>query len=183
MIPNDRPVGVPGREFFDIDTRRVSDVVEGECLISNRYLSVDPAMRGWVNDAPNYSPPVPVGEVVESRRPAYRVGDRISGTFGWQEYAVSDGSDVMRKLSDYETSLSRALGVLGLNGLTAYFGLLDLCAPEKGETLVVSTAAGAVGSCVGQIARIRRCRTVGIAGGAEKVRQCVEEFGYDSAID
>ena len=192
VILNDRPVGVPGPEFFDIDTRRVCDVAEGEFLVRNRYLSVDPAMRGWVNDAPNYSPPVPVGdvmramavgEVVESRHPAYRAGDRISGTFGWQEYAVSDGSDVMRKLSDRETSLSRALGVLGLNGLTAYFGLLDLCVPEEGETLVVSTAAGAVGSCVGQIARIRGCRTVGIAGGAEKVRQCVEEFGYDSAID
>ncbi|MEE2722525.1 MAG: NADP-dependent oxidoreductase [Pseudomonadota bacterium] len=192
VILNDRPVGVPGPEFFDIDTRRVPDVVEGEFLVRNSYLSVDPAMRGWVNDAPNYSPPVPVGdvmraiavgEVVESRHPAYRAGDRISGTFGWQEYAVSDGSDVMRKLSDRETSLSRALGVLGLNGLTAYFGLLDLCVPEEGETLVVSTAAGAVGSCVGQIARIRGCRTVGIAGGAEKVRQCLEEFGYDSAID
>ena len=192
VILNDRPVGVPGPEFFDIDTRRVPDVVEGEFLVRNSYLSVDPAMRGWVNDAPNYSPPIPVGdvmraiavgEVVESRHPAYWAGDRISGTFGWQEYAVSDGSDVMRKLSDRETSLSRALGVLGLNGLTAYFGLLDLCVPEEGETLVVSTAAGAVGSCVGQIARIRGCRTVGIAGGAEKVRQCLEEFGYDSAID
>ena len=192
VILNDRPVSVPGPEFFDIDTRRVPDVVEGEFLVRNSYLSVDPAMRGWVNDAPNYSPPVPVGdvmraiavgEVVESRHPAYRAGDRISGTFGWQEYAVSDGSDVMRKLSDRETSLSRALGVLGLNGLTAYFGLLDLCVPEEGETLVVSTAAGAVGSCVGQIARIRGCRTVGIAGGAEKVRQCLKEFGYDSAID
>ena len=107
----------------------------------------------------------------------------ICGTFGWQRFAVSDGSNVMRKLRSTETRPSRALGVLGLNGLTAYFGLLDLCTPKAGETVVVSTAAGAVGSCVGQIAKLKGCRTVGIAGGPDKVRICRDEFGFDQAID
>lgn len=192
VILNARPVGVPGPEFFDIETRPVPDPGEGEFLVRNAFLSVDPAMRGWVNDAPNYSPPVPVGdvmraiavgEIVATRHPDYAVGDRVSGTFGWQRYAVSDGGNVMRRLAPTEESPSAALGVLGLNGLTAYFGLLDLCTPKAGDTVVVSTAAGAVGSCVGQIAKILDCRTVGIAGGAEKIRQCREEFGFDAAID
>ena len=192
VILNARPVGVPGPEFFDIETAPIPVAGEGEFLVRNVFLSVDPAMRGWVNDALNYSPPVPVGdvmraiavgEIVESRHPDYVVGDRVCGTFGWQNFAVSDGSNVMRTLLPEEENLSPALGVLGLNGLTAYFGLLDVCSPKKGETLIVSTAAGAVGSCVGQIAKIKGCRTVGVAGGAEKVRQCVEEFRYDHAID
>jgi len=192
VILKARPVGVPGPEFFNIDTAPVPAAGEGEFLVRNVFLSVDPAMRGWVNDAPNYSPPVPVGDVmraiavgdiVESRHPDYAAGERVCGTFGWQNFAISDGSNVMRKLLPEEESLSLALGVLGLNGLTAYFGLLDVCTPKNGETLVVSTAAGAVGSCVGQIAKIKGCRTVGIAGGPEKVRQCLEEFGYDDAID
>lgn len=192
VVLNARPVGVPGPEYFDIETRPVPALQDGEFLVRNTFLSVDPAMRGWVNDAPNYSPPVPVGdvmraiavgEVVDSRHPDYRAGETVSGTFGWQRFAVSDGSDVMRKLGESEGSPSRALGVLGLNGLTAYFGLLDLCAPQAGETVVVSTAAGAVGSCVGQIAKLKGCRTVGIAGGPEKVRICRDEFGFDHAID
>lgn len=192
VILNARPVGVPGPEFFDIVSRPLPKPADGEFLVRNLYLSVDPAMRGWVNDAPNYSPPVPVGdvmraiavgEVIESRHPDYTVGDRVCGTFGWQLYAVSDGEDVMRKLGADEARPSLALGVLGLNGLTAYFGLLDLCDPQPGETVVVSTAAGAVGSCVGQIAKIKGCRTVGIAGGPDKVARCLDEFRYDAAID
>lgn len=192
VVLNARPVGVPGPEFFDVVTRPVPDLRDGEFLVRSAYLSVDPAMRGWVNDAPNYSPPVPVGdvmravavgEVIETRHPDYAVGDRVSGTFGWQHFAVSDGANVMRKLSADENSLPAALGVLGLNGLTAYFGLLDLCSPKAGDTVVVSTAAGAVGSCVGQIAKLKGCRTIGIAGGADKVRQCIDEFGYEAAID
>jgi len=192
VILSARPVGVPGPEFFDIEMRPVPDLRDGEFLVRNRYLSVDPAMRGWVNDAPNYSPPVPVGdvmraiavgEIVDSRNSDFDVGESVSGTFGWQDYAVSDGSNVMRRHTERDSLPSLALGVLGLNGLTAYFGLLDLCEPGPGQTLVVSTAAGAVGSCVGQIAKIKGCRTVGIAGGPEKKRQCLEEFGYDRAID
>ena len=192
VVLNARPIGVPGPEFFDIVNRPVTDLQDGEFLVHNAYLSVDPAQRGWVNDAPNYLPPVPVGDVmraiavgrvVESRHADYAVGDAVSGTFGWQRFAVSDGSNVFRKLAPGEDSLSRALGVLGMNGLTAYFGLLDLCAPQPGETVVVSTAAGAVGSCVGQIAKLKDCRTVGITGGPDKVRQCLEQFGYEHAID
>ncbi|MFT7573277.1 MAG: NADPH-dependent curcumin reductase CurA [Paracoccaceae bacterium] len=192
VILKARPVGVPGPEFFDVVSRPVSEPADGEFLVRNLCLSVDPAMRGWVNDAPNYSPPVPVGdvmraiavgEVIKSRHPGYAAGDRVCGTFGWQHYAVSDGENVMRKLEGNESEPSLALGVLGLNGLTAYFGLLDTCNPQPTETVVVSTAAGAVGSCVGQIARIKGCRTVGIAGGPEKVARCLNEFGYDAAID
>ena len=192
VILNARPVGVPGPEFFDIVSRPLPEPENGEFLVRNLHLSVDPAMRGWVNDASNYSPPVPVGDVmraiavgqvIKSRHPDYAPGDRVCGTFGWQLYAVSDGENVMRKLGTDEAKPSLALGVLGLNGLTAYFGLLDTCNPQAGETVVVSTAAGAVGSCVGQIAKIKGCRTVGIAGGPDKVARCLNEFGYDAAID
>lgn len=192
VVLNARPVGVPGPEYFDIASRPVPVPADGEFLVRNLFLSVDPAMRGWVNDAPNYSPPVPVGdvmraiavgEVIESRHPGYAAGDRVCGTFGWQYYAVSDGGNVMRKLGADEARPSLALGVLGLNGLTAYFGLLDTCTPQPGETVVVSTAAGAVGSCVGQIAKIKGCRTVGIAGGPDKVAICRDQFHYDTAID
>ena len=192
VVLNARPVGVPGPEFFDVVSRAVPEPGDGEFLVRNLYLSVDPAMRGWVNDAPNYSPPVPVGEVMRAiavgdvtdpRHPGYTPGDRVCGTFGWQRYAISDGANVMRKLGADEERPSLALGVLGLNGLTAYFGLLDTCSPQAGETVVVSTAAGAVGSCVGQIAKIRGCRTVGIAGGPDKVAMCLDQFGYDAAID
>lgn len=187
-----RPVGVPGPEFFAVETRPVPAPGDGEFLVRNSYLSVDPAMRGWVNDAPNYMPPVgigevmrafAVGEVVESNHPDFAVGEVVSGLFGWQRYTVSDGSNVMTRLGDLDQPASRALGVLGLNGITAYFGLLEAGAPNEGDTVVVSTAAGSVGSCVGQIAKLKGCRTVGIAGGPEKVRQCRDEFGYDAAID
>lgn len=192
VVLNARPVGVPGPEFFDLETRSVPDLKDGEFLVRNDFLSVDPAMRSWVNDGPSYSKPVPVGgvmrafaagEVVATQHPDYAVGDRVTGAFGWQYFAVSDGTDVMRRLGAGEESLSAALGVLGMTGLTAYFGLLDLCSPKAGDSVVVSTGAGAVGSIVGQIAKIRGCRTVGIAGGPEKVRQCLDEFGYDAAID
>lgn len=187
-----RPVGVPGPEFFAVETRPITQPGAGQFLVRNIFLSVDPAMRGWVNDTPNYLPPVAigavmrsftVGEVVASRHPGYAEGELVSGLFGWQRFAISDGSDVMRRLGTDDPQPSLALGVLGLNGITAYFGLLEVCDPQPGETVVVSTAAGAVGSCVGQIARAIGCTTVGIAGGPEKVRLCLDEFGYDRAID
>lgn len=189
---NSRPVGVPGPEYFSIETAPVADLKDGEFLVHNKYLSVDPAMRGWVNDAPNYLPPVPigdvmrafaVGEITASNHPDYSVGEIVSGLFGWQRFAISDGSNVMRKVTETDLSPSLSVGVLGLNGITAYFGLLDVCDPKEGETVVVSTAAGAVGSCVGQIAKIKGCKTVGITGGPEKAQRCLGEFGYDQAID
>ena len=187
-----RPNGVPQAENFAIRDADVPKIVAGELLIRNHFLSADPAMRGWIADSSNYWPQIQisetmrafsVGEVIDSKNPKYAVGDRLMGIFGWQEYSASTDEYVMLKVEDAGLPLSLYLGVLGLNGLTAYFGLLEVGQPKAGETVIVSTAAGAVGSCVGQIAKLKGCRTVGIAGGAEKVRQCLDEFGYDSAID
>lgn len=192
VILSSRPKGVPKAEHFRVDEAPVPDLEAGEFLVKTEFWSVDPAMRGWVNEAPNYLPPVEigaamrafaVGEVVASRHPDYGEGDIVSGMFGWQRYAVSDGSDVDRKVVETDLPSSLALGVLGLNGVTAYFGLLDVCDPQPGETVVVSTAAGAVGSAVGQIAKIKGARTVGITGGADKAKRCLERFGYDEVIN
>ena len=191
VILKSRPVGVPQAEHFTIDAAPVPELAPGHILVANRFVSVEPAMRGWVNAAPNYSPPVPVGdvmrafgvgEVVASQADDFKPGDRVAGMFGWQRYASVDAG-IARRVTDHDLPLSTALGVLGTNGVTAYWGLLGVGLPKAGETVVVSTAAGSVGSAVGQIARLKGCRTVGIAGGAEKVRQCREEFGYDAAID
>ena len=192
VVLADRPKGVPVADHFRVEEAAVPDLGDGQFLVKCDYWSVDPAMRGWVNDVPNYLPPVEigavmralaVGEVVASRHPDYREGETVSGFFGWQRFAVCDGGEVDRKVAESDLPASLALGVLGLNGVTAYFGLLDVCRPQAGETVVVSTAAGAVGSAVGQIAKIEGCRTVGIAGGPEKVALCRERFGYDAAID
>lgn len=187
-----RPVGIPEPEHFGLEVAPLPQVGEGTFLVRNLYLSVDPAMRGWVNAAANYSEPVGVGEVmraiavgeiVESRHPDRAVGDIVCGLFGWQEFAVSDGSDVWFAHDPDTAPVTAALGVLGINGLTAYFGLLEVGRPRSGETVVVSTAAGAVGSAVGQIAKIEGCRTVGVTGSADKVRLCLDAFGYDAAVD
>ena len=187
-----RPNGIPQAEDFDIRDSNVPSIAEGEFLVQNHYLSSDPAARGWIADASTYWPRIEigdtmrafaVGEVIESRNPRYAVGEKLMGLFGWQEYAAASDRHVNLKIAPSDLPLSLYLGVLGLNGFTAYFGLLDVGEPKPGDTVVVSTAAGAVGSCVGQLAKIKGCRTIGIAGGAEKVRQCLEEFGYDAAID
>lgn len=187
-----RPKGVPAPEHFRIEDAPVADPGDGQILIRNRYWSVDPAMRGWVNDVPNYLPPVEigavmrsfaVGEVVASRHPGFGEGDIVTGMFGWQRLHLTDGADVDRKVTETDLPMSYALGVLGLNGITAYFGLTDVCAARSGETVVVSAAAGAVGSSVGQIARILGCRAVGIAGGPEKAALLTSRFGFDAGID
>ncbi len=191
VLLTSRPAGIPQAENFTLAEAPLPFMTEGQFLVRNHYLGVEPAMRGWVSAVANYSEPVPLGgvmrsfaagEVVASRHPDFKSGERVTGMFGWQDYAVSDGTDV-RRIGEPDLPLSLFLGVLGLNGLTAYFGLLDIGAPEAGETVVVSTAAGAVGSCVGQIAKLKGCRTVGIAGGAEKMKLCTDEFGYDVALD
>ena len=149
-------------------------------------------MRGWVNAAANYSEPVAVGqvmrsfavaEVVRSEHPEYAEGELLCGMFGWQEFAVADGRQVSFKHDPTQAPVTAALGILGVNGLTAYFGLLDVGQPNAGETVAVSTAAGAVGSAVGQIAKIHGCRTVGITGSDDKAALCRDEFGYDAAIN
>lgn len=187
-----RPHGIPQKENFEIVERPVPALADRQFLVRNEFLSVEPAMRGWVSAVANYSTPVGIGEVmrsftagtvVASRHPGYAEGDKVMGMLGWQDFAVSDGSNITRKVKETDLPLSLSLGVLGLNGVTAYFGLLDLGLPKPGETVVVSTAAGAVGSAVGQIATLMGCRTVGITGGAAKVKLCTGEFGYDAAID
>jgi NADPH-dependent curcumin reductase len=187
-----RPNGIPQARDFALREAPVPSLQPGEFLIRNQYLSVDPAMRGWIADKSTYWPRLEVGdtmraysvgEVLESRNPDYAIGDRVMGIFGWQDYAAAKPVQAYRKVLESDLPLSLSLGVLGLNGMTAYFGVVDVLHPTAGETVVVSTAAGGVGSAAGQIAKIKGCRVVGVAGGAEKVRQCIEEFGYDAAID
>jgi len=160
-------------------------------VVEISHLSIDPAMRGWMSARPSYVPPVEIGavmragaigRVIASEHPGFAVGEHVYGTFGVQEYAVSDGRGVIT----VDTSLADLpvyLGVLGMTGLTAYFALLDVGKPQEGDTVVVSGAAGAVGSVAGQIAKIKGCRVIGIAGGPEKCRVVTEEFGFDAAID
>ena len=187
-----RPNGIPMAEDFAIRAAAIPALGEDQILVRNSFVSVDPAMRGWIADKSTYWPRLEVGdtmrayavgEVLESRHPGYAPGDKIMGIFGWQDYAAVEESAVYYKVRDDALPLSLWLGVLGLNGLTGYFGMTEVCRPQPGETVVVSTAAGAVGSAAGQIAKIKGCRVVGITGGPEKVRQCLEEFGFDAAID
>jgi NADPH-dependent curcumin reductase CurA len=187
-----RPVGIPQAGHFEIVSRELPPLQEGQLLVRNEFLSVEPAMRGWVNAAANYSDAVPVGEVmrafsagevVASRHAGYAAGDRVMGMLGWQEYAVTNGAPIRRKVAEADLPLSLSLGVLGINGVTAYFALNEVGQPRAGDTVVVSTAAGSVGSAVGQLAKLAGCRTVGIAGGADKVRSCLDDFGFDAAVD
>ena len=191
VLLRERPVGIPQAHQFEVVASPVPVPGPNQVLVRNAFLSVEPAMRGWVNDAPNYLPPVPIGSVMRSyavgrvevsNHPGYRVGDVVTGMFGWQEWAVVPASAIERVVDD-GLPISTSLGVLGLNGITAYFGLLDVGEPRAGDTVVVSTAAGSVGSCVGQIAGISGCRTVGIAGGPGKTALCREAFGFDAAVD
>lgn len=187
-----RPDAIPDSRHFALAEEPLGPLAEGRFRVRNAFLSVDPAMRGWVSAVANYSRPVGLGEVmrsfaageiVESRHPHWPVGMRVTGMFGWQDFADSDGHDVVRVVREDDLPLSLSLGVLGLNGLTAYLGLTEIGEPVAGETVVVSTAAGAVGSVVGQVARILGCRTVGITGGPAKVALCRDRFGYDAALD
>ena len=192
VLLKSRPHGIPQAEHFEIVQTPLPALEAGQFLVRNEFLSVEPAMRGWVNAVANYSDPVAVGGVmrsfaagvvVASRHDGYAEGDQVMGMLGWQHYAVIDGSTIRRKVLEHDLPLSLSLGVLGINGVTAFFALNEIGEPRPGDTVVVSTAAGSVGSAVGQIAKIAGCRTVGIAGGAAKQRQCLDEFGYDAAVD
>ena len=192
VILASRPVGIPQAEHFALAEEPLAQPAPGEFVVRNEYLSVDPAMRGWVNAAANYSDPVGIGEtmrsfaagtVIASRHPAYAEGDRVMGMLGWQDHAITDGRTIRRKVIEDDLPLSLSLGVLGLNGVTAYFALNEVGEPRPGDLVVVSTAAGAVGSAAGQIARLAGCRTLGIAGSDEKTRLCTDLFGYEAALN
>ncbi|MFA6266831.1 MAG: NADP-dependent oxidoreductase [Pseudolabrys sp.] len=192
VLLKSRPNGIPQADNFELAETPLPEPGDRQFVVRNEFLSVEPAMRGWVNAVANYSTPVGIGEtmrsfsagtVIVSRHPGYAEGDKVMGMLGWQHYALSDGANITRKVKETDLPLSLSLGVLGLNGVTAYFGLLDLGLPRPGDTVVVSTAAGSVGSAVGQIAKLSGCRTVGVTGGASKVAMCKGDFGYDEAID
>jgi len=187
-----RPEGVPQATHFRVVETPVPRPGPGQVLVRNRWLSVEPAMRGWVNAVANYSEPVAIGAVmrsfaaghiIASNHPDWAVGTAVTGLFGWQDCAAVEPSAIQRRVEEADLPLSTALGVMGINGITAHYGLLALGVPRADETVVVSTAAGAVGSCVGQIAKITGCRTIGIAGGEVKRRLCLDRFGYDMALD
>lgn len=192
VLLDSRPDGIPQASHFRIVETPVPVPGPGQVLVRNLWLSVEPAMRGWVGAVANYSEPVAIGAVMRSfaagvvarsNDPAWPVGTPVTGLFGWQDCAVVGGAAIQRRVDETDLPLSTALGVMGINGVTAHYGLLELGQPKAGETVVVSTAAGSVGSCVGQIAKLRGCRTVGIAGGETKRRLCVERFGFDAAVD
>lgn len=185
-----RPVGSPTLDNFEWVSVPLPPRKEGELLLKTLYLSLDPYMRGRLSDGPSYAEPVKIGEVilggtvsqvVESFHPNYQPGDVVLGANGWQSHAISDGRGLMKIDGQFPSSYS--LGVLGMPGFTAYMGLLDIGQPKSGETLVVAAATGAVGSLVGQIAKIKGCRTIGIAGGEEKCRYAVEHLGFDACLD
>ena len=186
-----RPTGMPKESDFRIVEAPEKTIGAGELLVKTAYWSVDPYMRGRITGVRTYADPVlvgdlmvggTVGQVRESGAPEFRTGDYVVGYWGWQEYATVKSREV-QKLNPEIAPVSTALGVLGMPGMTAYFGFLELCQPKSGETVVVSGAAGAVGSAVGQIARIKGCRVVGIAGDETKVRHIIDDLGFDAALD
>jgi NADPH-dependent curcumin reductase CurA len=186
-----RPVGLPTRDTWTIETVPAEKPGEGEFLAEVLYISLDPAMRGWIKEGKSYIPPVEIGavmraggvaRVVESRHPDFTAGDHVVGITGVQSHWLSMGKGV-RKVDPGAAPLPKYLGVLGMPGMTAYFGILDVGAIQQGETVLVSGAAGAVGSLVGQIAKLKGCQVVGIAGGKEKCDYLTGELGFDAAID
>ncbi len=186
-----RPSGFPAPSDFQLVSSPIPEPGEDQVLVKVLYLSVDPYMRGRMSEAKSYAAPVNIGDVmtgggvgrvIRSRHPKFAEGDIVDGFTGWQEYAVLNGRG-LRKFDASLAPVSTALGILGMPGMTAYFGLLDICKPKAGETVVVSGAAGAVGSLVGQIAKIQSCRAVGIAGTDEKVQWLTGELGFDAAFN
>lgn len=191
IVLNSRPVGAPTPDNFRLRETPLPVPADGELLLRTLYLSLDPYMRERMNDAKSYAAPVAIGEVMvggtvsrvqASKHPDFKQGDLVLGFSGWQDHALSDGTG-LSKLDPQMKTPSLALGVLGMPGFTAYMGLLDIGQPKAGETVVVAAASGAVGSVVGQIAKLKGCRSVGIAGGPEKCRHVVEQLGFDACID
>jgi NADPH-dependent curcumin reductase CurA len=189
-----RPEGAVSEDNFRLVKEPLPELAEGQVLVQHHYLSLDPYMRGRMSAQKSYAEPQPldrvmiggtVGQVVESRSPHFSVGDAVVGMGGWQEYAIVDARErgSLRKVDTRHVPLSAYLGAVGMPGVTAWYGLTKICAPKPGETVVVSAASGAVGSVVGQLAKLRGLRAVGIAGGPEKCRYVVDELGFDACVD
>ena len=186
-----RPKGLASADDFRLEETPVPQIADGEVLVRNRFLSLDPYMRGRMDDTKSYAAPQKLdevmiggtaGEIVKSRNPHFAVGDAVLGTFGWQLYGVSNGVG-LRKVDASKIPLSAYLGVVGMPGVTAWYGLNRIIAPKSGETIVVSAASGAVGSVVGQLAKAAGCRAVGIAGGPQKCAIVTDEYGFDACVD
>lgn len=192
IVLQKRPTGVPLPEHFKRDDEAAPAPGEGQFQVRNLLLSIDPAQRGWVNAGGNYSQPVAIGAVMRSlavgvvetsRHPDVAAGEHLYGWFGWQDYCIATPQEIVRRVDPQQAPLTAAVGVLGITGLTAYLALTKIGAPQRDETVVVSTAAGAVGSIVGQIARRLGCYVVGITGSEEKAALCKREFGYHEVLN
>ena len=192
IILKNRPQGIPDKNTWQFEENSIEELQEGEILIQQHYISLDPAMRGWMNDTKSYIPPIAldsvmragsIGKVIKNNNnPNFEVGDCVSGWGGVQQYIVSDGAGCF-KVDEKIATMPTFLGVLGMPGMTAYFGILEVANIKEGDIVLVSGAAGAVGSVVGQIAKIKGCRVIGIAGGKEKCDYIINELGFDEAID
>ena len=189
-----RPQGEATADNFRLVEAKLPALADGQVLVRHHFLSLDPYMRGRMNDAKSYAKPQnlnevmgggTVGEVVDSKHPGYAKGDKVVGMGGWQDYGVVDANQpgMLRKVDTAHIPLSAYLGAVGMPGVTAWYGLMKICQPQAGKTIAVSAASGAVGSVVGQLAKAKGCRAVGIAGGAEKCRYVVDELGFDACVD
>ena len=187
-----RPNPEVSEDLFAIITDTVRELNKEEFLVEVSYVSIDPAMRGWISTVGNYSEPVAfdepmrsfgVGKIISTKNIKLVVGDFVVGWLGWQKYSIVKPKNIQMKIPENDVPLSANLGVLGLNGITAHAGLVDICKPNKGDTVVVTTAAGSVGSAVGQIAKIFECKTIGITSSIEKKSICLNEFKYDNVIN
>jgi len=194
QLLDNRPEGEATASNFKLATAQTPELKDNQVLVRHHYLSLDPYMRGRMNDSKSYAQPQPlgqvmqggtVGEIVESKNAKFAVGDKVVGFGGWQEYSVVDASQpgMLRKVDTTHVPLSHYLGAVGMPGVTAWYGLVKIIAPKEGETLVVSAASGAVGSAFGALAKARGCRVVGIAGGPDKCKYVVDELGFDACID
>ena len=193
-VLSSRPQGMVSKDNFEFRESELAELKEDQMLLKNLYFGFDPTQRGWLNDMKSYMPPVQIGEVmrsstisqvIESNIPDFIEGDIVQGSFGWQEFAITDGKAGFMNASKIPDNIppTASLSVYGVTGLTAYFGLLDVGEPNEGETVVISGAAGATGSVAGQIAKIKGCRVIGIAGGTKKCNWLTEQANFDAAID
>ena len=192
IVLKKRPNPSVTEDLFELNTEELKELKDGEFLINVKYVSIDPAMRGWISDVGNYSEPVAidgtmrslgVGKIISSKDKDFNENEYVVGWLGWQKYAVVSKSAIQIKINPNEVPLSANLGALGLNGITAFAGLVDICKPKTNETIVVTTAAGSVGSAVGQIAKIYGCKIIGFTSSDEKAEICKKEFGYDEVIN